>query len=393
MSLHRGLRALGHESTLFVGEKLLDVPGVFAIPYVRGLPGSRRLARWLESRTGWLDIYNPSFRNLVKVIPRDTDLVHFHNLWGSAGFADLGALPSLTRRWPAVLTEHQNWTFTGHCACFHDCERWRTGCGACPRLDIPPAIPRDGTAFNWRRRRRIIRRSRLSFVGVSDYVCRLARQSPMWRGRRVDRIYNGVDAGVFRPASFARRMELRRRFGIPDGALVVLMSGQTLCGFREGIAGEGFEALNRLAYPRVVPLLVGQHAAAAAACLDMPSVALGHRRGSEAMAECYQAADLTLVTSRVEAFGRIAAESQACGTPVVAFDTGGLAEVVLNGIGGLSVRQGDVPGLMEALRHMLGSEEFRRQCSSRGRAFVERVFEERRIAQEYADLYHELLAS
>ena len=41
VSLHRGLRAAGHASTLFVGERRTDEPGVELIPYVRGAPGTR----------------------------------------------------------------------------------------------------------------------------------------------------------------------------------------------------------------------------------------------------------------------------------------------------------------------------------------------------------------
>jgi len=118
--LHHELRAMGHESTIFVGRKASSDPGVIEIPYVRGVPGSRRIARWIENRMGWQDVYSPSFRALLDQIPVETDIVHFHNLWGAGGFADLSAIPAITARWPAVLTEHQNWSLTGHCGCFHD---------------------------------------------------------------------------------------------------------------------------------------------------------------------------------------------------------------------------------------------------------------------------------
>ena len=392
MTLHLELRTLGHQSTLFVGEKITDVPGVQAIPYVRGLPGIRRLARWVESKTGWLDIYNPSFRNLMNLIPKDTDVLHFHNLWGSSGFADLGALPAMTRCWPGVLTERQNWTMTGHCACFHDCTRWKGGCGRCPNLDLPPAISRDGTAFNWRRKRRLIQASRLAFVGISDYVCQLARQSPIWKGMPITRIYNGIDLQTFRPVLVERKRGLRQKLGLPENGLIVLLSGQTLEGFREGIATEGFDALNRLADPRVVPLLVGKSAVEASRRLNVPCVTVGFRDQAWEMAECYQAADMTLVTSKVEGFGRIAAESQACGTPVVAFNSGGLSEFVLNEVGGLSVRQGDVAGLVAALKRMLDDDDLRMRCGTQGRVFAENTFEAGLIARQYVNLYRAQLA-
>jgi len=390
-SLHHELRALGHESLLYVGRLDGEAQGVVEIPYVRGVPGARRAARWAENCTGWQDIYNPSFRGLLELIPPDTDLVHFHNLWGGSGYADLSVLPAMTTKWPAVLTERQHWTLTGHCGCFHDCERWQTGCGACPRLDIPPAIPRDGTRFNWRRKKRIMQSSRLTFVGISNYVCDLARQSPIWSGKRVERVYNGIDVDTFLPADATHRETLRTELGIARDQVAVLLTGQTLGGYREGIATEGFTALNRIGGPGVVPLLVGHGAVDAASRLTTTAVVVPYRETPAEMAACYQAADITLVTSHVEAFGRIAAESQACGTPVVAFDTGGLAEVVLDGVGGRSVPRKDLERLVVALSELVNDEVGRKHLGARGVEFVRENFASRRIGQEYVELYRSVI--
>ena len=161
VSLHRGLRAAGHASTLLVGEKRTDEPGVEVIPYVRGMPGTRRAARALERKYGWLDIYNPSFRALRHRLRGHFDVVHFNTLWGSAGYADIAALPALTRDVPGVLTLRDYWMLTGHCAVYFDCMRWKSGCGQCPDPSIYPGQNADATAFNWRRKRRILSRCAL----------------------------------------------------------------------------------------------------------------------------------------------------------------------------------------------------------------------------------------
>jgi len=71
------------------------------------------------------------------------------------------------------------------------------------------------------------------------------------------------------------------------------------------------------------------------------------------LAEQMRAADVVLVPSRttarwVEQFGRVVAEAQACGTPVVAYATGSLPEVVAGG--GVLVDEGDVPALARAVQ-------------------------------------------
>jgi hypothetical protein len=48
-----------------------------------------------------------------------------------------------------VLTLHDAWLLSGHCAHSFDCERWKTGCGECPDLTIPPAVWKIYPASKW----------------------------------------------------------------------------------------------------------------------------------------------------------------------------------------------------------------------------------------------------
>ena len=81
-------------------------------------------------------------------------VVHLHNLHG--GYFDLRILPGLSRLRPTVITIHDEWTFTGHCASTLGCEeRSARRCGSCPHLDVYPRLRRDGTAFNLSRKQDI----------------------------------------------------------------------------------------------------------------------------------------------------------------------------------------------------------------------------------------------
>ena len=392
VALHRGLQVLGHTSTLYVGSRQTEEPGVVEIPYRRGAPGLRRLARALEQRFGWQDIYNPSFRNLIHLIHPETQVVHFHSLWGSNGFADLGALPALTKRWPGLITLRENWLVTGHCACFHACTRWRHGCGNCPNLALAPAIPRDGTWFNWRRKRRLINRSRLDIVTISDWLKGVAEASPILAGKRITRLYNGIDLDTFAPVAAQRRSELRRALGIPEKAMAVLLAGQTVEGLREGIATHhAIAALNGLPTGLLLLVVVGHSAARVAAQLAAPAVVLPFQIDPTEMASCYQAVDLCLVTSEVEAFGRIGAEAQACGTPVVAFAAGGIPEVVRDGVGGYLVPVGDVPSLVSTLTRLASDPHQRTDLAQAGRRYVEAHFDQTAVAARHVALYRDIL--
>lgn len=394
ISLHRALRAAGHESTVFVGERKTAEPGVAQIPYVRGLPGLRRLARGLEKQFGFQDIYNPSFRSLQSHIANRFDVVHFNSLWGSAGYADIGALPALTTAVPGVVTLRDEWMLTGHCAYFHDCTRWKVGCGSCPDLSLAPAIPRDSTRFNWRRKQRSVVGANLHIVTISDHLKRLVQSSPIFNGKSVSRIYNGIDLDVFLPAPPERRSALRQEFGFADKDVVILLAGQTVEGIKQGIATRfAVDALNALVdVTDVRALVIGNSAERVATALRTPKSILPFQSSPAEMARCFQAADLCLVTSEVEAFGRIAAESQACGTPVVAFDSGGIPEVIREGIGGRVVPRRDCTRLVEALRQLVLDFASRKRMSMQGLQHVRENFDQRQVADQYIALYRRLVS-
>ncbi len=384
LTLHQTLRRLGHRSRLFVGSKQTDEPDVYEILRERSIPGVLRVTRWLENEMGWQNLYAPWFRELHRQIGA-ADVLHIHTLWGGTfGYSDLTGLVRLARRYPTVMTLRDGFMLTGHCACPIQCERWQTGCGRCPDLKRVPAIPRDATALNWRRKRNAIQRSPIHVTTVSHWLKTQVEQSPIFTGKPVSVVHNSIDETVFHPDSQHRA---RAELGLPADAFLVLLAGQSVEGIHQGIAQQGVAALNQLGNPGITALLVGHSAQRVAATLTGSSVVRPFQKTPEEMARYYRAADVTLVCSEYETFGRVAAESIYCGTPVIAFATGGLTDIVVPDVTGWRVPTGNVDGLAKALddafRRRQTLPEFGRQASR----WAANQFSMDLIAHQYLDVY------
>ena len=105
----------------------------------------------------------------------------------------------------------------------------------------------------------------------------------------------------------------------------------------------------------------------------------------------YRKAEVVVVPSLYEPFGLVALEAMACGRPVVASATGGLAEIITDGNDGVLVPPGDARALAMALSRVLSDEELAARLGQAARATCAERFTWAAAAQGYMAAYHRML--
>jgi glycosyltransferase involved in cell wall biosynthesis len=111
------------------------------------------------------------------------------------------------------------------------------------------------------------------------------------------------------------------------------------------------------------------------------------------VSEVLAKADLFLLPSQIESFGLAACEAMSCGVPVVAYNVGGLPEVIESGVDGYLVELGDIKGMAEIGLKILGDSSVGSEIGRRARAKVLKRFSQDKIIDRYEDYYRRIVGA
>lgn len=109
---------------------------------------------------------------------------------------------------------------------------------------------------------------------------------------------------------------------------------------------------------------------------------------SEVIREMKRSNVLVLPSTR-EGFGMVLAEANASNKPVVAYKSGGVVEVIENGINGFLVKPHDINGLAEKIRFLLENKEIAREMGEYGRKKTEKYFNWEKIVGNIIEIYND----
>ncbi len=346
--LHQALSQAGHESVMFVQQRSGADPSVSTPPgNVQRLWGRVRWridqlpARLAGASRGSFSVnwLGGSLHDVLQ--PFAPDVVHLH--WINAGYVSLGEVRRLAG---AVLwTAHDMWPFTGGCHYDAGCGNFgRSSCSPCPMQLTWPTAPLARRRLA--AKKSAAARTGMHFVAPSRWMASVAGASPVSAGRPVTVIPNAIDTERFRPVD---RLFARQLYGIAPDRTVLLFGGV----LSNSDPRKGFQlldaALAQLAAAggaeRVSLCVFGSATRGDATIHGIPVRYVGHLHDEESLVALYSAADLFVAPSLQDNLPNTVMEAAACGVATVAFDIGGLRDLVEHGVSGWLARAGDAADL------------------------------------------------
>lgn len=312
-----------------------------------------------------------------------------YNLHWVAGFLDYQRFFSgMAPYTPLVWTLHDMNPFTGGCHYSLGCMRFRENCGACPLLGSKDE--RDLSARIHRRKYMALSACKAEttrIVTPSKWIEGQASSSSLLGRFKVERIPYGLDTDVYAPRSLAVAREV---LGLPQNAKIVLFVSDAISNHRKGF-DLLLSALELL--PKDMPVSLAAIGDRASESMAQRMIDLGRMDDERLMSLAYSAADVFVMPSRAENFGMVVFEAMACGTPVVAFDVGGIPDMVRPGVTGLLAPPEDVRALAAAIETVLKDDELRERMSLECRQIAVNEYSLHVQAARYAAVYEDLIES
>ncbi len=349
-------------------------------------------ARALRRNKGFEDFDFPESRSIISLPDDPPQIIHLHNL--HLNYFDLTYLPELSQQLPVIMTLHDMWPLTGHCAHGMKCERWKTGCGDCPQLDVYPAMSHDQTAFNWQRKRDIYAKSKVYLAGPSNWMVETAKQSILAPAIIKSRVIpNGIDLTIFHPSD---KLEAREKLGLPKDASILLFvsaGGIQRSSFKDYFTiQKAIELVSSQLNDKKLLFIALGDIDSRQMIGDVEIRYLSHVNSPEIMAQYYQAADIYLHASKAESFGLVLVEAQACGTPVIATSVGGIPDTIKHEITGFLSQPEDPEDMASKIVQLLSNNDLMESMGKNASQFAKANFGVDQMIASYLSFYQEILS-
>jgi glycosyltransferase involved in cell wall biosynthesis len=348
-----------------------------------------QLPRKFYSHNGGTDYFSPHWLpdNInAKVAQINPNIINLH--WVSSGYLQIETIAKFNK--PIVWTLHDMWAFTGGCHYNQDCDRYTVSCGSCPQLGSSKDW--DLSRWVWQRKAKAWKNLNLTIVALSSWLHKCASSSSLFKDLPIELIPNSLDTEIYRPINKQVARELLR---LPqDKQLVLFGAIKSTSDKRKGfhLLQPALQELSQSAWQGRLELVIfGASQPENQPDLGFKCHYLGTLNDDLSLALAYSAADVFVLPSIQDNLPNTIMEAISCGTPSVAFNIGGMPDMIEHEKNGYLAQPYKIEDLAQGIAWVLENEERHQKLSYRAREKVEQEFTLEIQANRYLSLFNKIL--
>jgi glycosyltransferase involved in cell wall biosynthesis len=334
----------------------------------------------------------PSFgENLAKnKLIKECDVINLH--WISGAFLSLNSLEQLKQlNKPIVWTQHDMWAFTGGCHYTAGCEKFITSCSICPKLIFKSE--NDFSAKIFKRKKVIFDQMNLTLVSSSNWLAEESMRSELLRTKNSHVIPTPIDFNIY---TNINKEKARTDLRLPLGKKLILAGAMNLEDERKGFhflieALQNIYNSNNKLCSELELVVFGKLDETVFNKIPFKVHQLGRLNNEDDIVKAYNTADIYLAPSLEDNLPNTIMEAMSCGIPVVAFNVGGIPDMIDHNTNGILATLLSSEELANGIKLLLNDDSLRKNFSNSAREKVIKNFDQIIIAEKYFEVYKSLL--
>ncbi len=305
---------------------------------------------------------------LIKI--KNPDIVHLH--WINAGMISIKDLIKIKK--PIVWTMHDYWPFSGG---YH--------------------YPEDNKFLNDFSNQKIYTAKEIvysqieniRFVAVSKKLMEEAKLSSVLKNKKLSFINNPLDTKHF---NIKNKLECKKKINLNNNLTILFCSYNSIFKKNKNFSFL-LKVLNKFSELKKINLVICGEKKSLKNKLEFSNninlLETGFIETEEELSTIYNAVDITAIPSDNEAFGQIASESSACGTPAIILKNTGLTDIIIHKENGYVCDEVDVEKFIDGIKWL--EKQNSAQIAEKCKNSISK-FSYDNISDQYIKIYNEVLS-
>jgi glycosyltransferase involved in cell wall biosynthesis len=285
---------------------------------------------------------------------QSADIIILH--WVLFGFLNISDIEQIIKLGkPVIFFMHDMWAITGGCHYSFDCDKYKTQCYDCPMFIKQPS--KDWALAEFKKKSKLFSSyNNVYFVSPSTWLSDCIKQSALTKDKPVFHIPNVLDRAIFKP--FEKKIA-KQILNIDPEETVIAFGAVTVNSSYKGweYLKQALELLKNEPEQRKISVLIfgSSYSKQIADSVPFKTKFMGSLKDEYSTALVYNAADVFIAPSLADNLPYTIFESLSCGTPVVAFNTGGIPDMVQHKLNGYLARYKDAGDIVEGINFVLSN--------------------------------------